>query len=364
MTDLMKIIILLLLLVSVASLWKIFTKAGRKGWEAIISPYNFMVLSRVVGKPMWWGLLILIPGFNVVLHCWFLNRLGKAFDQKWYFSLGLVFLPFIFLPILAFSKKEYIGADNITEGPLFALYNKELNGFLSSIIGYIFILIFLLASGLIHWIFPNNKYMYANLLEGSESSLIPFFDISPFIFMILIPAITMRMIAEERRLGTIELLFTRPITDFNIIASKYLAGITLVFIALIPTVIFYISMHFLGDPVGILDDGATITSYIGLLLLGAVFVAIGIFASALTSNQIVAFIIAVFLCFIFYWGFWLLGSFALLGKFDSVLQYISLTYHYDAIMKGVIDTSDLVYFASVIGLFIFAALTVVKTFKS
>jgi ABC-2 type transport system permease protein len=200
-------------------------------------------------------------------------------------------------------------------------------------------------------------------LEGSESNLIPFFDISPFIFIILIPAITMRMIAEERRSGTIELLFTRPISDLNIILAKYLAGVTLVLFSLIPTLIYYISMYYLGSPVGIIDDGATITSYIGLLLLGAVFVAIGIFSSALTNNQIVAFIVGVFLCFLFYSGLTLLGSYVLLGKFDSVIQYVSLSFHYDSIMRGVIVTSDLVFFLSIIGLFIFAALTVVKSLK-
>jgi ABC-2 type transport system permease protein len=244
-----------------------------------------------------------------------------------------------------------------------ALYFKEIKSFLTSIIGYIFILIYLIASGLLHWVMPNNKYLYANLLEGSESNLIPFFDISPFIFIILIPAITMRMIAEERRSGTIELLFTRPISDLNIILAKYFAGVTLVLFSLIPTFIYYISMHYLGSPVGIIDDGATITSYIGLLLLGSVFVAIGIFSSALTNNQIVAFIIGVFLCFLFYSGLSLLGSYVLLGKFDSVIQYISLSFHYDSIMRGVIVTSDLIFFFSIIGLFIFAALTVVKSLK-
>lgn len=244
-----------------------------------------------------------------------------------------------------------------------ALYFKEIKSFLTSIIGYIFILIYLIASGLLHWVMPNNKYLYANLLEGSESNLIPFFDISPFIFIILIPAITMRMIAEERRSGTIELLFTRPISDLNIILAKYFAGVTLVLFSLLPTLIYYVSMHYLGSPVGIIDDGATITSYIGLLMLGSVFVAIGIFSSALTNNQIVAFIIGVFLCFLFYSGLSLLGSYVLLGKFDSVIQYVSLSFHYDSIMRGVIVTSDLIFFFTIIGLFIFAALTVVKSLK-
>jgi ABC-2 type transport system permease protein len=240
-----------------------------------------------------------------------------------------------------------------------ALYFKEIKSFLSSIIGYIFILIYLIASGLFHWIISYNT----NLLEGTEADLIPFFNLSPIIFLILIPAITMRSIAEERRTGTIELLFTRPISDFKILLAKYFAGVTLLIIALIPTIIYYISMYYLGSPVGVIDSGATFTSYLGLILMGAAFVAIGIFASSLTSSQIVAFILSMFLCWIFYDGLKLLGSFNLMGKFDFVVQYISLSFHYDAIKRGVVDTSDIIYFISIISLFIFAALTVIKTLK-
>ncbi len=240
-----------------------------------------------------------------------------------------------------------------------ALYFKEIKSFLSSIIGYIFILIYLIASGLFHWIISMNT----NLLEGSEADLIPFFNLSPVIFLILIPAITMRSIAEERRTGTIELLFTRPISDFQILMAKYLAGVTLLIIALLPTFIYYLSMHYLGDPVGIIDDGATFTSYLGLILLGSTFVAIGIFASSITSSQIVAFIVAMFLSWIFYDGLNLLGSYNLMGKFDLIVQYMGMAYHYDAIKRGVIDTSDVVYFLSLIALFIFAALTVIKSIK-
>jgi ABC-2 type transport system permease protein len=205
--------------------------------------------------------------------------------------------------------------------------------------------------------------MNTNLLEGTEADLIPFFNLSPVIFLILIPAITMRSIAEERRTGTIELLFTRPISDFQILMAKYLAGVTLLIIALMPTFIYYLSMHYLGKPVGVIDDGATFTSYLGLVLLGSTFVAIGIFASSITSSQIVAFIVAMFLSWILYDGFHLIGSFNLMGKFDYVVQYMGMSMHYDAIKRGVIDTSDLVYFLSMISLFIFAALTVIKSIK-
>lgn len=240
-----------------------------------------------------------------------------------------------------------------------ALYLKEIRSFLSSIIGYIFILIYLIASGLFHWIITEDT----NLLEGQEADLIPFFNLSPVIFLILIPAITMRSIAEERRTGTIELLFTRPLSDFQILMAKYLAGVTLLIIALLPTLIYFISMYNLGNPVGVIDSGATLTSYLGLILLGSVFVAIGIFASSITSSQIVAFILAMFLCWLFYDGFTLLGSYKLFGSLDTLIQYIGISYHYDSIKRGIIDIKDMVYFFSVITAFMFAALSVIKSLK-
>lgn len=243
-----------------------------------------------------------------------------------------------------------------------ALYFKEISSFLSSIIGYVFILIYLITSGIMHWIASTD----ANLLEGTEADLIPFFNASPIIFLILIPAITMGSIAEERRTGTIELLFTRPISDLKIILAKYLASVTLMIVALLPTIIYYISMYNLAQDPTQFDHGATITSYIGLILLGATFVAIGIFTSALTSSQIVAFILALFLCWLFLpeiGGIALLGSYNLMGSFDSVVQYFGMSYHYDGIQKGVIDTKNIVYFLSAITLFIYAALAVVKSIK-
>ena len=243
-----------------------------------------------------------------------------------------------------------------------ALYLKELSSFLSSTIGYVFILIFLIASGLFHWIlsFNNNEY---NLLEGSEADMVPFFNLSPIIFLILIPAITMKSFAEEKRTGTIELLFTRPISDFGILMAKYLAGVTLLVIAIAPTITYYISMYFLGKPIGIIDGGATLTSYIGLILLGSVFVAIGIFASTITSSQIIAFIVSMFLCWFLFDGLNQLGDFGQLGDLDFYVKYLSLTHHYDSITMGVIVSENIIYFLSVILLFLSLAITVIKTLK-
>ena len=242
---------------------------------------------------------------------------------------------------------------------MLALYLKEIKSFLSSIIGYVFILIYLISSGLFHWVISYNT----NLLEGVEADLIPFFNLSPVIFLILIPAITMRSIAEERRTGTIELLFTRPISDIQLLFGKYLAAVTLLLIAILPTLFYYFTMYYLGSPVGIIDNGATLTSYIGLVLLGATFISIGIFASSITSSQIVAFILSMFLCWLFYDGFNLLGSYNLLGELDTIMRSFGMTTHYDSIKKGVIDSSDLLYFLSVISFFLFSAMTVLKSLK-
>lgn len=240
-----------------------------------------------------------------------------------------------------------------------ALYLKEINSFLSSIIGYVFIIIYLITSGLFHWILSY----HTNLLEGAESNLLPYFNLSPYIFLILIPSITMRSIADEKRTGTIELLFTRPISDLKIILAKYFAGVTLLIIAIIPTMTYFISIYYLGKPIGIIDVGATFTSYFGLILLGSVFVAIGIFASSLTSSQIVAFILALFLCWIIYDGFQILGNYNQFEDLDYIIQYFGISYHYDSIKRGLVKMSDLVYFFSVIVLFICAALLVLKTNK-
>ena len=240
-----------------------------------------------------------------------------------------------------------------------SLYLREIKGFLSSIIGYVFILIYLISSGIMHWIAPTE----ANLLEGTEADLIPFFNSSPIIFLILIPAITMRSIAEERRTGTIELLFTRPISDLKILLAKYFASVTLMLIAILPTLIYYYSMIQLSEDPSKFDHGATITSYIGLILLGSCFVAIGIFTSALTNSQIVAFILALFFCWIFVpniGGIALLGSYNLMGSFDSIVQYFGMTFHYEGIKKGVIDSRDILYFFSIMFFFVLSTKTILQ----
>jgi ABC-2 type transport system permease protein len=163
----------------------------------------------------------------------------------------------------------------------------------------------------------------------------------------------MRSFAEEKKGGTLELLFTRPLTDWQIILGKYLAGWFIVSLALLPTLIYYFSIYQLGSPVGNIDSAAVTGSYFGLVLLGAVFTAIGIFASSLTENQIIAFIIAAFLCFIFFEGFGSLSSLTIWGKASDFIAELGILYHYQAMSRGLIDSRNLIYFLSVIALMLF-----------
>ncbi len=229
-----------------------------------------------------------------------------------------------------------------------ALILKEINSFLSSVIGYVVIAVFLLLTGLFMWGFPGAL----NVLDQGYATLDTLFYVAPWVFMFLVPAVTMRSFSEEKRSGTIELLFTRPLTDFQIIIAKYLAGVILVLLALLPTLVYYASVSYLGNPSGNVDTGGTIGSYMGLLFLSAGFASIGIFASAITENQVVSFIVALFLSFICYSGLGQIASFELLGSMDRFVQNLGIAEHYDSMSRGVIDTRDVVYFISLSGIFI------------
>jgi ABC-2 type transport system permease protein len=241
---------------------------------------------------------------------------------------------------------------------MFTVFKREISSFLSSLIAYIVIVVFLLVTGLFMWVFPDYS-----LLDYGYASLDQLFVIGPWLFMFLIPAITMRFFSEEKRTGTIELLFTKPVTDLQIILGKFLAGFALVIFAVLPTVLYAITLWFLADPVGNIDTGGILGSYIGLLLLGAVFVSIGIFASAITDNQIVAFILGLFLCFFMYSAFDSLKLLNLPVKTQLILEQLGISSHFYAMGKGVIDTRDLVYFGSVISLFVMLTKTVLESRK-
>ena len=231
---------------------------------------------------------------------------------------------------------------------MLTLFKKEINGFLNSLIGYIVMIVFLLMMGLFLWIFP----MEFNIADNGYANLDGLFILAPFIFLFLIPAITMRSFADEKKSGTLELLMSQPLTDLQVILAKYFAGVALVIISLLPTLIWFFSVYMLGLPKGNLDTGSIWGSYIGLLFLGASFVAIGIFASSLTDNQIVSFIVAVFISFFIYMGFDFIYQFVVSGKTGLIIQSLGINSHYSSVSRGVIDTRDLIYFISVNVLFI------------
>ena len=234
-----------------------------------------------------------------------------------------------------------------------SIFFKEINAFFSSLIGYIVIGVFLILIGLVMWVFPDSS-----ILDYNYATLDQLFYIAPMIFMFLIPAISMRSFAEENQTGTIELLVTRPLRDIEIVLGKYFAALVLVIFALIPTGLYYYSVHQLGSPVGNLDTGAIMGSYLGLVFLAAAFVAIGLFSSAVTQSQISAFILALFLCFLFYWGFDFFSRLPIFfGKVDDIVQMIGIDYHYKSISRGVVESRDVVYFFSVIGFFIALTMT-------
>jgi len=216
-------------------------------------------------------------------------------------------------------------------------------------VAYVTIGVFLLVLGLFLWVFPDSS-----ILDYGYAGLDSLFSTAPYLFMFLIPGITMRSLAEERKEGTFELLFTRPLKDWEIVLGKYFACLLIVLFALLPTLIYYYSVSILGTPQGNIDTGAVIGSYIGLFLLGAAFAAIGLFASSITKNQIIAFTIAVFLCFFFYSGFDSLSQ--MLSLQDLGLQSLGITQHYQSVSRGVLDTRDLIYFLLAASAFIWLTL--------
>lgn len=238
---------------------------------------------------------------------------------------------------------------------MFALYKKELSSFFSSLTGYLTMIVFLVVTGLMLWVFKSGF----NLLDYKYAGLDGLFLLGPFLYLFLIPAITMKMFAEEKRNGTLELLLTKPLSEMTIVTAKFLAGLTLVVVSLIPTVVYYWSVYRLGDPVGNIDTGSVVGSYIGLVFLGAAFVSIGLFASSVSNNQIVAFITAALLCAFCYLGFESLYQ-LMQGRFALLLRELGLEAHYESISRGVVDTRDVVYFVSVTLFFMFLTRMVLR----
>lgn len=219
---------------------------------------------------------------------------------------------------------------------------KEFNSFLNSLIAYVVIGVFLTGMGLLMWVFPETS-----VLDYGYADMDTLFSLGPYVFIFLIPAITMRSFAEERKAGTMELLLTKPLTDWDIILGKFLACFLLVLFAVLPTIIYYFSVSALGNPAGNIDTPGVIGSYIGLALLAGVFCSVGIVASSITSNQIVAFILAAFLCFIVFSGFESMSTLNVWSANTLLIKQFGILYHYEALSKGLIDSRDVLYFISV-----------------
>ncbi|OIQ16623.1 MAG: gliding motility-associated ABC transporter permease subunit GldF [Flavobacterium sp. MedPE-SWcel] len=238
-----------------------------------------------------------------------------------------------------------------------ALLLREIKSFFGSPMGYLVIAVFLLLNGLFLWIFEGDF----NILNSGFADLSPFFTLAPWILIFLIPAVTMRSFSDEKRQGTIELLFTKPLTVWEIVNGKFFGAFILIVLAILPTIVYVFVISDLGNPQGNIDMGSTLGSYFGLLFLIAGYTAIGIFSSTLSDNQIVAFIIAVILCFLFYFGFEGIASY--IGNDASFIASFGMDSHFKSMSRGVLDTRDIIYFLSIAILFLSFTVFKLKSLK-
>lgn len=230
---------------------------------------------------------------------------------------------------------------------MFAICKKELRQFFSNLTGYIAIVIFLLLSGLFLFVFPDT-----NVFDAGFATLDEFFQSAPWILLLLIPAITMRSFADEFKAGTYEILVTRPLSKWNIIAGKYLASLVIVVVALLPTLMYVFTIASLAE--GGIDSGSIAGSYVGLFFLAAAFTAVGTCCSSFTSNAVVSFLISAFICFILYSGFAAVSKIgSLQGGLDYIVEMIGMDFHYRSLSRGALDSRDIVYFLSLVAFFLF-----------
>lgn len=232
---------------------------------------------------------------------------------------------------------------------MYNLISKEISSFFSSLAAYVVIGVFLLANGLFLWLIPGGD----NILDGGYADMTSFFNIAPQLFLFLIPAVCMRLFSEEKKSGTIDLLLARPLSALKIVLSKYIAAFVIVMIAIIPSVLYFISIYLLAVPVGNVDTGAIMGSYIGLFSLSSIFVAVSLYASSLSDNQIVAFIIGLILCFILYSGFDFMASIPFLLDWENEVKYLGISSHYLPMSRGVLDTRDLIWFVVITSFFVY-----------
>lgn len=241
---------------------------------------------------------------------------------------------------------------------MLAIFRKEVNQFFSSPIAYIIMGVFLTALGLLLWVFPDTS-----LLENGYADMGTFFNLTPYVMLFLVPAITMRAIADEVRSGTLEWLLTKPVSRWGVVVGKFLASWLLVVLTLLPTLLYYVTLYQLGAPAGNIDSAGVLGSYIGLILLSGVFVSVGLWASSLNDNQVVAFVLGVFFCFLLYAG---LSALAGLSMLDSVAYYLSsfaLDEQYRALGRGVIESRNVIYLFSLIILFLLLTANRLKASK-
>jgi len=236
-----------------------------------------------------------------------------------------------------------------------AILVREIKTFFGSLTGYLVIAVFLVLTGLFLWVF-DGAY---NILQSGYNDLNPFFQLAPIVLLLLIPAITMKSISDERRQGTIELLVTKPLSLTQIVLGKFLGAFFLTVLALLPTILYIFVLNPYGNPAGNLDIGSTIGSYLGLLFLVAAYTGIGVFCSSLSENQIVAFILSVLICFGMYLGF---NQIAEVFK-SSLIEKIGMNYHYKSMSRGVLDTRDLIYFVSISVFFLTATVFNLKNVR-
>lgn len=230
---------------------------------------------------------------------------------------------------------------------MWVIFKKEIRSFLGSFIAYIVMGVFLILTGLFLWMIKGN-----NVFDLGIASLQVMFEIAPYILIFLVSAITMKSISDEKRLGTLEILTTKPITDTAIIAGKFFASVTLIAIALVPTLFYFYAVYQLASPIGNVDIGATVGSYFGLILLAACYASVGMFSSSLTDNQIVALIISMVLNFFFFGVLSMLGEASWLNFIGKSLEWFGLEFHYDSMSRGLVDTRDIIYFFGFILVFL------------
>ncbi len=229
---------------------------------------------------------------------------------------------------------------------MWSICKKELGQFFSSLTGYIAIIVFLLVNGLVLFVFNNN------ILDNGYATLEDFFSLSPWILILLIPAITMRSFADEYKGGTFEILRTRPITSWQIVLGKFFGSLAVALIALLPTIIYYFTINSLAEGAGI-DAGAAAGSYLGLFFLSSVFTAISVCVSSFTNNSVVAFIISLISCATLYYGFNAISQLPQLQNgADYYVEMLGIDFHYQSISRGVIDTRDIIYFGSIVLFFL------------